>query len=468
VAGGTPITIGEADNPAGATWGEDDAIYYGQADGIYRVPGTGGTPERVIPSDPSTGEGVRQPQLLPGGVALLFTHRKPGTSWSQASVMVHMRDTSEQRELMAGGTDARYVEPGYLVYAAGTTVFAVAFDAKRLQTIGRAEPVLEDIWYSEGFGVSQVGMSRAGMLIHLQDSRDQGSLVWIDRQTGSEQVVLAEPRRYQTPRISPDGTRVAIEIVDDQRDLWMLDLTDAGSGPRRFTLGVARDTFPVWTRDGQRVAFNAREGESFKLVWKSADGLANEESLFEGPTQFEPHTISVGDRMLVGRDQRTQDLVSFAIGEDAVPQTLFETPFNERNPVLSPDGRWLTYESEQTGRPEIYVRPFPNVNDSVVQITTEGGTRPFWSPKGDELFYLDAAGTHVMAVPIRTSPTLSWGTPTVAVSRAFLAGPNSRNFDTHDGQRFLVVQRRSGSSPTPDEIVVVHNWTQEVKAKLGR
>jgi serine/threonine-protein kinase len=171
---------------------------------------------------------------------------------------------------------------------------------------------------------------------------------------------------------------------------------------------------------------------------------------------------------LVGRDQRTQDLVSFAIGEDAVPQTLFDTPFNERNPVLSPDGRWLTYESEQTGRPEIYVRPFPNVNDSVVQITTEGGTRPFWSPKGDELFYLDAAGTHVMAVPIRTSPTLNWSTATVAVSRAFLAGPSFRNFDSHDGQRFLVVQRRSGSSPTPEEIVVVHNWIEEVKAKLGR
>lgn len=297
---------------------------------------------------------------------------------------------------------------------------AQPFDVKSLAFTGEAAPIAEGVGQMAGqtgrnryVGVS---VSENGVLAyHPSATLPIRRLVWVDR-GGNEEPLAAEPRRYYGLRLSPDGQCLAIAVTDSgNTDVWIYDLER--KTPSRLTFDPAADRFPLWTPDGQRVVFaSGREGGQFNMFWKAADGTGLVERLTTSPNHQVPHSFSPDGKQLVfvERSQETRlDLRVLSMEGEPTSQPLLRTPFHEVYPVLSSDGQWMAYTSDETGQSEVYVRPFPNVEDGKQQISTDGGRSPVWGPKGRELFYCNLNGEVMMVVAIQTEPTFSAGSPRV-------------------------------------------------------
>ena len=273
VSGGAPVTLGAAENPFGASWGADDTILFGQSDGIWRVPGTGGTPERVISIE--DGEAVHGPQLLPGGDVVLFTLRPAGTvSWDASQIVVQSLADGERTVLIDGGRDARYVSTGHLVYGLGSTLLAQVFDLDQRMMRGGPVALVEGVQTARvaATGAVMFGVSSDGALVYVPagaGGAGERRLVWVDRQ-GQEEFLNVESAQYVRPRLSPDGTRVAAEIVgaDGAGAIWVADATRGTLG--RVTAGAGSS--PVWTADGQQVVFASPGDGEPGFFRQSADG----------------------------------------------------------------------------------------------------------------------------------------------------------------------------------------------------
>jgi len=293
------------------------------------------------------------------------------------------------------------------------------------------------------------------------------SLVWIDR-TGHEEAVPAPPRNYQIARVSPDGTRVALDIRGQDNDMWTWAF-----GPQtltRLTSAPGTDMFPVWTRDGQRVIFLAAPDKSGRrdLAWRAADGSTPSERLFQGAASesvYRPYGLTPdGSALIVGR---SNDIYTLRFGDptptDAL-KPLLHTTFAEQNAEVSPDGKWIAYQSNESGDNEIYVRPFPRVDSGRAQVSTNGGRTPVWSRSGNELFYRASTGA-VMAV--RVDPGTTWHNSAavqVVPPGFFDSGEVMRTFDVSaDGSRFLMIKQNSISAGIPRSIVLVQHWFEELK-----
>ena len=368
VSGGAPVAVAEAATTWGASWGADDMILYGQGEeGIWRVPGTGGAPERVIPVE--DGEFAHGPQLLPGGEWVLFTWRPAGvTSWDQAQIVVQSLATNERVVLIDGGRDARYLPTGHLVYGLNNVLLAVPFDPETRQVRGGAVPLVEDVAgiAVASAGVMQFSVAASGSLVYVSGALSLGgagaqrTLVWVDRQ-GQEEPLGAPARAYNYPRLSPDGTRVALDLWDQEDDIWIWDLRRETLTRLTFEPGFNR--FPVWARDSTRVVFSS--GAPLNLHWKAADGTAAVERLTESASNQFGHSFSPdGESLVISETEggTGQDVRVLSRAGDRGVETLVATQFEEWNGELSPDGRWLAYQSDQSGRYEVYVRPFPNVD----------------------------------------------------------------------------------------------------------
>jgi len=284
------------------------------------------------------------------------------------------------------------------------------------------------------------------------------TLVWVDRQ-GKEEPLGALPRPYFHPRVSPDATRVAVAIEDQENDIWVWDL--ARRALDRLTFGPASDFAPVWTPDGRRlVFFSQREGEG-GLFWQAVDGPGGAESLVAGAP---PSSVTPDGKQVLFGTVGNQDLMMLALDGTRRVQPLLQTPSVERNGIVSPDGRWLAYESDNGGPFEIYVRPFPNVSAGQWLISTAGGTRPLWAPSGQELFYVAPDGA-LMAV--RVNPLggrWSETSPTKVLEGPYLTRSlrDKRTYDVSpDGKRFLMVKQPANQAAP--QIVVVQNWLEELK-----
>ena len=274
-SGGAPVTLGDAESPYGASWGADDMILYGGPEGIWRVPGTSGTPEAVIGVE----EGERAlhgPQMLPGGEWILFTLAPRGAvSWEDAQIVVQSVETGERVVLIEGGRDARYVSTGHLVYGVNNVLFAVSFDLDTRAVIGGAVPLVEDVRDAGQFtGAMHFSIAGNGSLVYVPGgagAAEARTLVWVDRQ-GREEPVGAPPRPYYRPRVSPDGTRLAVEVVDPPNpDVWIYDLARSWRGTStRLTVDEAVDSRPLWTPNGERVVFSStREGDQNLWLYPS-------------------------------------------------------------------------------------------------------------------------------------------------------------------------------------------------------
>jgi serine/threonine-protein kinase len=402
--------------------------------------------------------------------------------------------------LIRGGGNAKYADSGNLIYAVAGALLAVPFDVSTREVHGDPTPQIERVMSEGTFASAPFAVSSTGTLVYVPGgpgSLTTRSLVWVNRQ-GQEQAIEAPVRAYTLLRLSPDGTRVALDIRDQQNDIWIWDLARHTLAP--LTFDPATDRNPVWTPDGRHIIFTSTRDGAFSLYWQAADGTGSAERLTTSTPgssfQLPMAVSSDGTRMVLNmngdigllplkgggiaasRLNETGQGESHPTPSQATvnsqsqgPQPLFRTPVTEDNAELSPDGRWLAYQSAESGVPQIYVRPFPNVNDGRWQVSTISGVKPAWARNGRELFYV-APGSAFMAVPITPSTTtFVAGNPVKLFNAPYYFSSPNRTYDVSlDGQRFLMIKEKASSdrasSASPD-IVVVLNWFEELKQRVA-
>jgi serine/threonine-protein kinase len=458
----------------------------GPASGLLRLVASGGEPEVLTTPNRERGElSHLWPEVLPDGRAVLFTITTPG-GLDQAQIAVLDLATREQKILIRGGSHARYVPTGHLVFGVAGTLRAVAFDLGRLEVVGTPVPVIDQVVTSHNGGVN-LSMAGDGTLIYVPGGVQpyHSTLVWVDRQ-GHEEPLKAPPRLYLYPRLSPDGARVALDVRDQERDIWIWDL--ARETLTRFTFDPRPDTHPLWTPDGQRVLFRSARSGPFNLFWQAADGTGTVERLTESqhnqfPSAFSPdgtrlifreETAKTGEDLMVVALGNSGQLHSSRVGEPekglrSQIRPLVQTTSDELNAEISPDGRWMAYQSNESGKDEIYVRPFPDTDRGRWQMSAGGGTRPLWARSGKELFYVGPSGA-VMSASVEGGSTLRAGNPTRLFEGHYLmaAGIGGRTYDVSpDGRRFLMIKPVDGGEflPTaaPTSLIIVQHWTEELK-----
>ena len=483
ITGGSPITltpIGGAGR--GATWGVDGTIVYastGIQTGLQSVSAAGGNPTVLTTPDRERGEADHVwPEFLPGGRGVLFTITGRATEPTDSQIAVLDLESGTYKVLVRGGSHAHYMPTGHLVYGAGGTLRAMAFDLGPLEVHGTSVPVLENV-LTTGLGAVDFTVAADGTLLYvpgvLGSSEALRSLVLVDR-SGQEEAVPAPLRTYAYPRISPDGTRAAFDIRDQDFDIWMWDF--ARHTLTRLTFDPGQDEYPVWMPDGRRLVFGSGPSNAQNVFWQSADGTGTPTRLTESPNDQDPQTVTPDGKLIIVRELvgGGADLTTLAFPSDPDSATtsqdrgtstlsrLIKTTFNEGNAEISPDGRWLAHESNESGRAEVYVRPFPNVSGGRWQVSTGGGRMPLWSRNGQELFYVspDAA---LMGVPVEPGPSWRGGTPARILQGPYFYGNAGRTFDIMpDGKRFLMIKPGGAGETAPSQnLVLVQNWFEELK-----
>jgi serine/threonine-protein kinase len=481
LSGGAPKRIVEAVNPWSASWAADGTILYGQGpEGIWRVPAAGGPAERII--NVMAGESAHAPQLLPGGEWVLFTLLPANEgSWDRARIVVQSLSTGERDTLINGGRDARYVSAGYLVYGLNGELLAAPFDSDARRLLGPATKVLPGVIHATaGTGAVQFDISTTGTLVYAPQTTDGRNvdLVLVDRR-GSETIASDMTRAYRHPRLSPDGARVAVAVDDaDDTDVWIGDLQHKKFSP--LTLAAGTDDNPVWTADGTAVTVSSARGSG--LFLHRADGSASREEVIMDPGAFP--SAWTRDGVLMFDKLAGPDIFLHALHANDEPRPLRLVDdsdyYADKQPALSPDGRFIAYHSIESGAFEIYVRPFPEVNDGRWQISTDSGFSPAWSPGGDELYFM-GSGTarlniatrqpngYMMAVRVDTRSGFKASSPERLFGLRDYISPSflGRQYDVARDGRFLMLKdvTPSGERVAP-QIRVVQNWFTELQRRV--
>jgi serine/threonine-protein kinase len=465
VTGGAAVMLVDRVFPVG-TWAGKD-IVFGDTRGLFRVPAEGGDPVKLLAT-----KGVEQivsVEMLPARRAVLFTviptrGNVPGISASMPSARIEALDlrTGKSHVVLRGGGRPRHTPTGHLMYASGGTLYAVALDSELLQT--RGEPVAAIVTG----GLIDFDISAEGTLVYQANSVVQSrELVWVDRQ-GREEALGTPPRPYLYPRISPDGNRVAIDVAESgaDRDIWIWDLRRATL--ERFTKDPAHHPLAAWSPDGRHLAFgNERSGVS-NVYRQASDGSGEPEHLFDSDELQMPISYSPDGRLLVSvgvpGQQRDIHLMSLEGNRGIVP--LIHSPANELWAEVSPDRRWVVFDSDESGQFEVYVRPFPDAySGSRWQISSGGGKQPLWSRDGSEIFYRDFTGA-LLSVPVTPGAAFAPGRPVKLFEGAGYMGAGAqgggRTYDVApDGRRFLMV--KIAGPAEPPQLVVVLNWFDELQ-----
>jgi serine/threonine-protein kinase len=471
VTGGTPVSISVVDGNGarGATWGPDGSIVFAStatATGLQRVADAGGEPAEL--TRPDVGQDHFWPEFLPGGRAVLFTIATAIGTGDAGTAQIAVLDlqSGSQKILVRGGSHGRYVPTGHLIYGANGTLRAVPFDLDHLEVTGAPVPVVEDL-LTTGAGAIDLDIAGNGTLAYVSGnivSAAARSLVWVTR-AGREEPLSAPARPYGYPRISPDGRYIAVEL-DNQ--IWMYD--PARDTITRFTFEGTVNQNPAWTPDGRRIAFFSNKDGPTNLYWQMADGSGGLERLSTSEETQVPRSWSGDGQFVAFHEQspKTRRDIWVLPLKDRTPQVFLQTPFTEGAPTFSPDGRWLAYVSDESGRPEIYVQPYPGPGGKW-QISTGGGTEPAWSRNGREIFYRN--GSRMMAVTVAAQPAFSAGKPTVLFEGDYEVSEFPQTgvaYDVSaDGGRFLMVKPVGDRTPTaPVQLNIVLNWFEELRRRV--
>jgi eukaryotic-like serine/threonine-protein kinase len=475
VNGGAAVTLADASNPCGADWGGQGIIAFAPtANGtIEQVPDTGGALQPLSHFEKSE-LSQRWPEFLPDGKALLFARAQSALDFTNAQISVQLLGTGQQRNLIPAATHPRYAPSGHLIYAQGGSLIAMPFDSRRLASTGAWVPVVEGVLQSPIKGDAQYGFSATGSLVYVSGGVQsaQSSLIWVSR-NGTEQPLAAAAHAYLFPRLSPDGRRVAVGIQEQEGQIWIYDLTRGGS--TRLTFEGISNNAPNWTPDGKRISFQSNKGGRPNIFWQLADGSGGLEQLTSSENNQAPSSWSPDGQLLAFMDINPTtgyDIWVLRMGDPSPgsgqarkAQPFLRTQFNESVPRFSPDGRWLAYVSDESGRYEIYVQPYPGPGGKW-QISTEGGTEPTWNPNGRELFY--RSGDKMMAVDVTTQPGFAAGRPRMLFEHSYVPTPGTNsNYDVSpDGQRFLMLKPSESAQAAPTQINVVLNWFEELKRRV--
>lgn len=456
LSGGSPVTLCRVAKSRGGSWGDDGTIvftpfYYA---GLSRIPVNGGTPQPVTEVDKSQGErNHRWPFVLPGGKAALFTIGVGGR-WSEARIGAVRLDTGERKVVLQGGFGARYLPTGHMIFGRGDDLYVIGFDPEKLETYGDPVQLVSGVGNSSA-GSLEYAFSQSGTLVTLPPGitfDEGGSPVLLNRK--GERLPLAhgafDSVVLKDPKISPDNNRLA---GDHDFEVWIYDLQRGTA--TRLTSGP-RTAWPNWTPDGRKVAYNSERLGSWNPFWRSADGSDQEQPVLTSefilnPTGWSPD----GRSLLLYKDspQTDSDVAVFDTGDGKVRE-LVATPASELDAMFSPDGKWIVYRSDESGRFEIYVRSFGGP-EGRWQVSTNGGTNPMWK-QPNELLYME--GDKVMRVSIQTEPSFSAGTPEL-----LFEGRYFQMDATSDHQHFIATMPVEKGNQ--DHLNVVVNWFEEVRRR---
>ena len=468
LSGGAPVEVVKTATYASGAWAEGQ-IVYADASGLYRVDQEGQSPEKLA-VNLATNEQVAFPEVLPGGRAILFTVLPTRTNIIGAASQsrearidaLDLRD-GKQVTILRGGGRPRYVPTGHLLFALSGTLHGVLFDARRLEIRGEPIELIADT------GSSQFTVSEEGTLAYVVSGALQGGeLVWVDRR-GREEPLSAPLLPYNYPRLSPDGKQVALDVSGVNRDIWIWDISRKVL--ERFTTDPAENALLAWTRDGRHLAFGSSRSGISNVFWQASDRSGEPERLWESDRLQQPMAFAPDGRLLVSEavSGRGRDILALSLDAPRRLERILDSDATEGWAEVSSDGRWIAYESDESGQFEIYVRPYPRIRDGRWRVTAAGGRQPLWSRDGKELFYRDFSGA-LMVVPVRAGPALTFGPHVKLLDGSRYRGGGSglggRTYDVDlDGSRFLMI-KRAYPSGNATSIVVTANWFQELQARL--
>jgi len=454
VQGGAAVTLCDAINDRGGSWGDDGTIVFtpNTTVPLSKVSSAGGTPQPLTTLDTQAGEIThRWPQVLPGSKSVLFTSNTNTTNFEDSEVVVYSMVSGQRKTVQRGGFHARYLPSGHVVYLHEGTLFAVPFDLQRLEITGQPAPVLEGVVTTPGGAGAQYSFSDGGNLVYVAGLAGGAdvSIYWMDRD-GKFTPLREAPGNYTNPAFSPDGKRLALQINDGKRsDVWVYEwerdtltrLTFAGEG----------NGFPLWTPDGQRITYSSQDkGGGYNLWWIRADGAGNPQRLTESKSTEYARSWRPDGKVLAFRQSNPGTVVDILTlpmeGDEKAgwkpgkPQPFVNTAFLEDGPSFSPDGRWLAYVSFESGTSEVYVRPFPG-------------------PGGKWLISTDSASGD----SFRADKPQLWS-PGQFTDR----GGGIGNFDLHpDGKRFAVLKSQgTEQAPAVNKVNIVLNWFDELKRRV--
>jgi serine/threonine-protein kinase len=475
VSGGAALKLCDVERSRGASWGPDDTIIFTPTPNspLFRVPAAGGEPEAITTLDAEAGEAThRWPQVLPSGKAVVFTsHTQAAGGFEAANIELLNLETGERKVIHRGGSYARYVPSGHLVYVNQGTLFAMPFDAGTLEPTGSPAPVVQEVAWSLAHGGAQFEFSETGRMIYLKEENivPEYPVVWVDDQ-GSTAPLWDEQGSYANPRLSPDGKRLALTVLRESNwDIWVYDLERGVS--TRLTFDEAVDTEQVWSPDGEYLVFSSDRNGADNLYRKRADGSGDLERLTDNPkAQWATSWSSDGRHLAFMVFEDGFDVWVQSLDENQEAEPFLTTPFNESDPSFSPNGRWLAYTSNESGRPEVYVRPFP-LRGGKWQVSDGGGAYPRWSRDGDRLYYRTDAGLMVASVDT-SGETFRAGKAQPLLDGSFqggtaglgLAGNVFADYDVApDGKRFVLFPgaEDSGQGVHPHATLITH-WFDEL------
>ena len=464
-SGGPPQTLAEASVGRGGTWNREGVILFtpSSRDSIYRVSSAGGEATPVTKLDVEASQfSHRWPLFLPDGRRFLYLAQASLTTNEKNRIYAASLDGGAPKLLFSGNTNVVYA-PRHLLFQRDRTLLAQPFDVKTLRFTEEAFPVAENVSFFPSFASAVFTASDTGLIAYQAGSGGGlTQLTWLDR-AGKPVGTVGVPGLFASPRLAHDGRRLAVGTEDSQglADVWIFDLER--NTPTRFTFDPNADLSPVWSPDDSRVVFSASRKNPADLYQKNSAGAASEEPLVASNTFKVPLDWSPDGRVLLFQTNDPKrrsiwDLWTYSVG-DRKATPFLQTPFNEVTARFSPDGRWIAYASNESGKEEVYVVPFPGPGGKW-QVSTAGGRVPIWTRGGREIVY-EAPADEIMAVEVSTDPTFRAGVPRV-LFKTRLKPPPGRQFDvTPDGERFLVNLRPGDQMSDP--ITLVLNWAAERK-----
>jgi Tol biopolymer transport system component/predicted Ser/Thr protein kinase len=460
IAGGPPQVLCDSEFGNAGTWGRDGTVLFADwSGGIHRVSAEGGATRLLVPFDPARDKDFPWwPVLLPDGKHFLYVANPFGSSDRPRRLWVGSLESGKRKALIPVESRVEYLSPGYLLFARGGALLAQAFDADAARLTGDPITVSEDVWFSGATGAAAFSVSETGTVI-IGARQPVSRLVWRDR-SGRVVGAVGAPAIFGRPRLSPDGARLAVVIFDARRggyDIWSYDI--ARGIAQRFVKDPMDAVTPVWSPEGDRIVFGSSRAGPPDLYLKRVDGVGGEQILHKQvgaqfPSDWSPDgTRIVYEDISLSRTAR-RSLWVLPLDGSGKPAPLLSTNFSTFDARYSPDGRWIAFASEESGRAEIYVMRGDG-GGSPSRVSTAGGAQPHWRGDGREIFYLSPGG-ELLAFPMRPDGLLEASEPRVL----FAVNPGPEDFEvTADGSRFLVNERESDVPLT-----VVVNLAAELKA----
>lgn len=469
---GQGSTVLQVDDARGISWADNDSLIYtpDAAASLFRVSTEGGEPTPVTKLDPAKNERThRWPQVLPNGKAVIFTAGTVDSpdSYEKANIEAVDLATGDTRVLLQGASIARYSPSGHLIFARGGSLYAVDFDQETLSVSGKPQMVMQGVSGDETTGAVHFAIAADGTLSYIPGSpaANMRRLSWVDS-AGTVQPIDLNAAQYNDVRISPDGSRIAMLVGSTgSGDVWVYDLARATS--TRLTFNT-RNSTPVWSPDGKSIYYMDIDPSTAVsvIMRKPADGSSDAEAVNSLPNTAYLKAITPDGTSAIFDFQRNTangGIVQARL-EQGAPHTdlvdLVKTQFSENDTSLSPDGRWLAYKSNESGRPEVYVRDMTGAGGRW-QISTEGGEEPHWSRNMRELYYRN--DRLLMSVPIVTTPTFQAGKPVNLFGGLFDLRTNSGNTYDVDPKTGRFLMMRPAEESTAPSVVVVLNWFDELR-----